>query len=86
MQRNVKRVSIFFAVVLVLGVTGWVLWQRLQPPAWDRLLYQIYALPASTTADQLKQAGYLDLTAPQAAGWSRWTPFSPTTPWRGTTS
>ena len=67
MQRTVKRVSIFFAVVLVLGVTGWVLWQRLQPPAWDRLPYQIYALPASTTADQLKQAGYLDLTAPQSS-------------------
>ena len=68
MQRTVKRVLILFAVVLVLGITGWVLWQRLQPPAWDRLLYQIYALPASTTADQLKQAGYLDLTAPKAAG------------------
>ena len=57
----------FFAVVLVLGITGWVLWQRLQPPAWDRLLYQIYELPASTTADQLKQAGYIDLTAPQSS-------------------
>ena len=68
MQRTVKQVLILFAVVLVLGITGWVLWQRLRPPAWDLLLYQIYELPASTTADQLKQAGYLDLTAPTAAG------------------
>ena len=67
MQRTAKRVSIFFAVVLVLGITGWVLWQRLQPPAWDRLLYQIYELPASTTADQLEQDGYIDLTAPQSS-------------------
>lgn len=29
MQRTVKRVLILFAVVLVLGITGWVLWQRL---------------------------------------------------------
>ena len=67
MQRTAKRVSIFFAVVLVLGITGWVLWQRLRPPVWDLLLYQIYELPASTTADQLEQDGYLDLTAPQSS-------------------
>lgn len=62
MSKTAKRWWILLAVVLVLGVAGWCLWQRLRLPAWDRLLYQIYELPTSTTAAQLERAGYIDLT------------------------
>ena len=67
MQRTVKRVGSFLPWCSCLASPGGSCGSACSRRPGIGLLYQIYELPASTTADQLKQAGYLDLTAPQSS-------------------